>query len=70
MTVQPGANIAGALTIGDQTYIGMGAIIFERLTIGNGVTVAGGALVVRDVPDRTLVAGSPAVVKKRDIEPR
>ena len=65
MTLQPGANVAGAITIGDQVYIGMGAIILKRLTIGRGATVAAGALVRKDVPDHTLVAGVPAVVKKR-----
>jgi acetyltransferase EpsM len=70
VTIQPGANIAGSTTIGDQTYIGMGAIIVERLTIGRGVTVAAGAVVKNDIPDRALVAGSPAVVRKRDSAPR
>jgi sugar O-acyltransferase (sialic acid O-acetyltransferase NeuD family) len=70
VTVQPGANIAGANEIGDQTYIGMGAIIVERLKIGRGVTVAAGAVVKKDVPDHTLVAGLPAVIKKRGVGPR
>jgi len=70
VTIQPGANIAGAGEIGDETYIGMGAIIVERLTIGRGVTIAAGALVKHDVPDHALVAGAPAVIKKRGVEPR
>lgn len=70
VTIQPGANIAGANEIGDETYIGMGAIIVERLKIGRGVTVAAGAVVKADVPDHVLVAGSPAVIKKRGVEPR
>jgi sugar O-acyltransferase (sialic acid O-acetyltransferase NeuD family) len=69
VTIQPGANIAGAIEIGDETYIGMGAIVTERLTIGRGVTIAAGSLVRHDVPDHALVAGSPAVVKKRDVTP-
>jgi sugar O-acyltransferase (sialic acid O-acetyltransferase NeuD family) len=70
VTIQPGANIAGDGEIGDETYVGMGAIIIERLTIGRGVTIAAGSLVKHDVPDFSLVAGSPAVVKKRGVEPR
>jgi sugar O-acyltransferase (sialic acid O-acetyltransferase NeuD family) len=70
VTIQPGANVAGALTIGDDTYIGMGAIIVERLSIGKGVTIAAGSIVRHDVPDRVLMAGSPAVIKKRDVDPR
>ena len=68
VTIQPGANIAGAGEIGDETYVGMGAIIVERLTIGRGVTIAAGALVKHDVPDNALVAGAPAVIKKRGVE--
>jgi len=68
VTIQPGANIAGAGEIGDDTYIGMGAIVIERLKIGRGVTIAAGALVKHDVPDHVLVAGSPAVIKKRGVE--
>ena len=67
VTLQPGANVAGATEIGDQTYIGMGALVLERLTVGRGVTIAAGAVVRDDVPDDTLVAGNPAVVKKRNI---
>jgi acetyltransferase EpsM len=70
VTIQPGANIAGAGAIGDDTYIGMGAIVIDRLTIGKGVTIAAGSLVTRDVPDHVLVAGAPAVVKKRGVQPR
>jgi sugar O-acyltransferase (sialic acid O-acetyltransferase NeuD family) len=70
VTIQPGAHIAGASQIGDQSYIGMGAIIVERLTIGRGVIVAAGAVVKNDIPDHTLVAGSPAVIKKRGVDPR
>jgi sugar O-acyltransferase (sialic acid O-acetyltransferase NeuD family) len=70
VTIQPGANVAGAGEIGDETYIGIGAIVLDRLTIGKGVTIAAGSLVTRDVPDRVLVAGAPAVIKKRGVQPR
>ncbi len=70
VTLQPGANVAGAGEIGDQTYIGIGAIILERLSIGSGVTVAAGSVVTHDVPDHVLVAGAPATIRKRSIDPR
>jgi sugar O-acyltransferase (sialic acid O-acetyltransferase NeuD family) len=70
VTVQPGANIAGAGEIGDETYVGMGAIVVERLKIGRGVTIAAGAVVRTDIPDHSLVAGSPAAIVRREIEPR
>jgi acetyltransferase EpsM len=70
VTIQPGANIAGVIEIGEASYIGMGAIIIERRKIGKGVTIAAGAVVTQDVPDQVLVAGNPAVIKKKGIEPR
>jgi acetyltransferase-like isoleucine patch superfamily enzyme len=48
----------------------MGAIVIERLTIGAGVTIAAGSVVTKDVPDHALVAGAPAVIKKRGVQPR
>lgn len=50
--------------IGDNCWIGAGAIILPGVTIGNGCVVAAGALVNQDVPDNVMVAGIPAVVKK------
>jgi sugar O-acyltransferase (sialic acid O-acetyltransferase NeuD family) len=70
VTLQPRANVAGVVSIGDRAWIGMGAIVTERLTVGAGAVVAAGAVVLADVPERCLVAGAPATVRKRDIEPR
>ena len=68
VTIQPGANIAGLVEIGEASYVGMGAIVIERRKIGKGVTIAAGSVVTRDVPDHALVAGNPAVIKKEGIE--
>lgn len=54
------------ITIGHDVWIGMGAFILPGVTIGNGVTVAANAVVTKNIPDYTLVAGSPAqVVRKK-----
>jgi carbonic anhydrase/acetyltransferase-like protein (isoleucine patch superfamily) len=53
-------------TIGDRCLIGMGAIVLDGAEIGEECIVAAGA-VVREgmkVPPRSLVAGSPAAVKR------
>lgn len=42
-----------------------GAIILPGVTIGDGVTVAAGSIVTKDVEPRVVVAGNPAVVIKR-----
>ena len=44
----------------DDAYIGAGAILMPGVTIGAGAVVAAGAVVNRDVPPSTVVAGVPA----------
>lgn len=46
--------------IGPDTWIGHGAIIKPDVTIGAGAVIASGAVVTRDVPPYTIVAGVPA----------
>ncbi len=62
--LNPGCNIAGHVQIFDGATIGIGANIIEELVIGKESVVAAGAVVIRDVQEKTLVAGVPAVFKK------
>ncbi len=48
--------------IGDNVWIGARVIILPGITIGNDAVVGAGAVVTRDVPPRTVVAGNPARV--------
>ena len=43
----------------------MRSIILKGVTIGEGAIVAAGSVVTKDVPSYTLVAGNPAIVKKK-----
>ena len=49
-------------TIGDNTLIGMGAIVLNGAKIGNNCLVGAGALVTegKEFPDGSLIVGSPA----------
>lgn len=63
--LSPGCRILGNSKIGDFTTIGSNATILPKVTIGSNVIVAAGAVVTRDVPDNCMVAGIPAVIKKK-----
>jgi maltose O-acetyltransferase len=60
-----GTGTAKAINIGNGCWIGTGVRILGGVTIGDGAIVAAGAVVTRDVAAHTLVAGVPAVSKKR-----
>ena len=51
----------GPVKIGDRSWIGYRAIILPGVEIGEGAVVGAGAVVTRDVPPYTIVAGNPAV---------
>ena len=48
------------MKIGNDVWIGGNVTILPGITIGNNVVVAAGAVVTKDIPDNTLVAGVPA----------
>jgi acetyltransferase-like isoleucine patch superfamily enzyme len=50
----------GPVAIGANAWVGRQALILPGVTIGDHSVVASGAIVTRDVPPRTLVAGNPA----------
>lgn len=50
--------------IGDKVWIGANVTILPGVTVGEGAILAAGAVVTKDVPPRTTVAGIPARVVK------
>ena len=54
-----------AIKISDDVWIGANAVILPGVTIGRHSVIAAGAVVTRDVLPNSLVAGVPAVIKKR-----
>jgi phosphonate metabolism protein (transferase hexapeptide repeat family) len=53
------------VSIGHDVWIGHGAIVLPGRNIGIGAVVAAGAIVTRDVPAYTIVAGNPARIIRR-----
>lgn len=58
------AVIPAPIVIKRNAWIGAGATILPGITIGENAVVAAGAVVSRDVPPNTVVAGIPAKVVK------
>jgi len=71
--VGAGAVLAGVIEppsaqpviVEDNVVIGANAVVLEGVTIGKGAVVAAGAIVTKDVPENTVVGGTPARVLKQ-----
>jgi acetyltransferase-like isoleucine patch superfamily enzyme len=55
-----GAGQAEQVVIGDDVWLGYGAIVLTGVTIGRGAVVAAGSIVLDDVEPYVIVGGNPA----------
>ena len=65
--VEPGPRrdkweAAKPITIGDNVWLGAGAIVLPGVSIGDDTVVGAGAVVTRDLPSGVLAVGNPAKV--------
>ena len=70
-----GAVLAGVIEpasatpviVEDGVLVGANAVVIEGVHVGKNAVVAAGAVVIEDVPDNAVVAGSPArIIKMKD----
>lgn len=54
--------LAGSPTIGDRVFLGIGAKVLGRVTVGAGAAVGVYGVVTKDVPPDSVVGGIPAKV--------
>lgn len=54
--------VSSSIEIGDNVWIGDGVVIQKGVNIGKGSIIAANAVIVKDVPSETIVAGVPAEI--------
>lgn len=59
-----GNNHGGIPTIGDNVFVGVGAVVIGKISIGNNVKIGANAVVIKDIPDNATVIGNPAFIIK------
>jgi acetyltransferase-like isoleucine patch superfamily enzyme len=69
ITHNPDARTKGVTRIGNDVWMGQGAIILSGVTVGDGAIIGAGAVVSRDVPPYAIVAGNPAQVVRHRFAP-
>lgn len=57
-------NILAPINIGENVWIGAGAVVLPGITIGDNSVIAANSVVTADVPANCLYAGTPAKFKK------
>jgi len=57
--VSPGANLAGTVTVGKGSWIGIGSSISNNVRICKGCIVGAGAVVVKDITESGTYIGVP-----------
>lgn len=60
-----GWEIAKPITIGDNTWFGANVTVMPGVTVGKNCVVGANTLLTRDVPDNSLVLGSPGRVVRK-----
>jgi tetrahydrodipicolinate N-acetyltransferase len=56
------------VVIGDDVWIGTGAIVLPGVRVEDGAVIGAGSVVTHQVPARTVVAGNPAKVIGKDVD--
>lgn len=59
---EEGLEYAFPITIGNNVWIGGGAIINPGITIGDNVVIGSGSVVTKDIPNNSIAVGNPCKV--------
>jgi acetyltransferase-like isoleucine patch superfamily enzyme len=61
-------DVFGPISVGNNVFIGYGAVILPGVTIGNDVVIGAGAVVTKDIPTGVVAVGVPARTVKSIVE--
>ena len=62
--LNPGVHISGGCYIESGTTIGTGAVVLPNKKIGKNVVIGAGSVIIKDVPDNSVVVGVPGKIIK------
>ena len=60
-----GPELSAPIHIGNNVWIGGGAIVLPGVTVEDGATIGAGSVVTKDVPANSVAAGNPCRVMRR-----
>jgi len=63
--ISPNAAMGGNCYIGERTWICIGSSISDNIKIGDNSVVGAGSVVIDNIPENVLIAGVPAVIKRK-----
>ena len=58
----PGVNLAGSVSVGSNSMIGIGSSIIQNISIGYNVVIGAGSVVTSDIPPESMAAGVPCKI--------
>lgn len=60
----PNVALAGGVTVGSKSWVGIGSQVKQLITIGDNCFIGAGSTVVQNIPDNVTAFGTPAVIIK------
>lgn len=58
--ISPGTHLAGTVTVGKGTWLGVGSVVSNNVNIANSCLVGAGAVVLKDISESGTYVGIPA----------
>lgn len=64
--LSPGANLAGGVSIGSNSWFGIGSSAIQKIEIGSNVIVGAGSAIINNIASNVTVVGVPARIIKKN----